>query len=161
MAIKKGDRLPDVLLKRMSDDGPAEFSISKVSEGRKIVIVGLTGAFTTTCHNTHIPGYLENLETLKGKGVDEIIIVSVNDHNVMGAWGEALNADGKLTFAADFDAEFTKQIGMDIDLAIAGLGLRSKRYAMIVDDGIVTDVSIDEGRGVVDESGAAAVMEKL
>ena len=161
MTIKKGDHLPDVVLKTMADDGPAEFNISKVSEGRKIVIVGLTGAFTTTCHNTHIPGYLENLETLKAKGVDEIFIVSVNDHNVMGAWSKALNADGKLTFAADFDAEFTKQIGMDIDLAIAGLGLRSKRYAMIVDDRVVADVSIDEGRGVVDESGAAAVMGKL
>lgn len=161
MAIKPGDRLPDVVLKTMADDGPAEFSISKLSEGKKIVIVGLTGAFTATCHNTHIPGYLENLETLKAKGVDEIIIVSVNDHNVMGAWSEAMKADGKLLFAADFDAKFTREIGMEIDLAVAGLGVRSKRYAMIVDNGIVTDISVDEGRGVVDASGAGAVLGKL
>lgn len=145
----------------MADDGPAEFNIAELSKGKKIVIVGLTGAFTTTCHNTHVPGYLENLETLKSKGVDEIIILSVNDHNVMDAWGKAMNADGKLKFAADFDASFTKEIGMDIDLAIAGLGVRSKRYAMIVDDGIVTDIDVDEGRGVVDVSGAASVLGKL
>jgi glutaredoxin/glutathione-dependent peroxiredoxin len=161
MVIKAGENLPDAKFKVITGDGPAEVSLADLTKGRKTVIVGVPGAFTGTCHNTHIPGYLENLETLKARGIDEILVISVNDHHVMNAWQKALNAAGKLQFLADFDARFTKAIGMEIDMSAGGLGLRSRRYAIIAEDGVAISVNAEESPGIVDASGAGNILGRL
>lgn len=161
MTIKPGDKLPNATFKFITEDGPAEVTLADLTKGRKVVIVGVPGAFTSTCHNTHIPGYLENLEILKARGIDDIIVISVNDHNVMDAWLKASNAVGKMQFLADFDASFTKAIGMEMDMSVGGLGLRSRRYAIIAEDGVAISVNVEESPGIVDASGAGSILSKL
>ena len=161
MTIKIGDKLPDSTFKSMTADGPIEVPASEFFKGKTVAVVGLPGAFTGTCHNSHVPGYLEHLEAIKAKGIDEIAIVSVNDFFVMGAWAEATGGKDKLHFLADWDADFTKACGLDIDLSAPGRGVRSTRYLMVVEDGTVKSLAIEENPGEVDVSGADKLVASL
>ena len=158
MTIETGDRIPEASLMVVTDDGPAEMTTQELFAGKKAVVFGLPGAFTPTCSRNHLPGFLENRDTILARGVDDIICVSVNDHHVMKAWASHMGALGKIRFVADWDAGFTKALGLDAELGV--LGLRSRRYSMIVDDGVVTTLNVEEDRGVT-SSGAAVMLEQL
>jgi peroxiredoxin len=149
MTIKVGDRLPDGQLQEFIDVetegcalGPNTFSVSELAKGKKIVIFGLPGAYTPTCSAKHVPGYVEKHDALKAKGVDEIWCLSVNDAFVMGAWGRDQNAGNKVRMMADGSAEFTKKLGLEVDLP--GMGLRCRRFSMLVDNGVVKSLNIEE-----------------
>ena len=160
MTISVGERLPDAVFRIKTADGVVEKSTAEIFAGKKVVLFAVPGAFTPTCHANHLPGYLEQADAIRAKGVDEIAVVAVNDHHVMGAWEKATGADGKILFLADGAGLFTKAVGLDIDLGAAGLGVRSKRYAMIVEDGVVKALNVEEAPGV-SVSGAAAILGLL
>lgn len=161
MTISVGDKLPDAQFTVSTDDGPAKMSTAELCNGKKVVLFGVPGAFTTTCHANHLPGFVEHHDAIKEKGVDTIAVTSVNDVFVMGAWADVSKAKSKITFLADFDAGFAEAIGMDIDLAVAGLGKRSRRYSMIVDDGVVTSLNLEESPGQAETSSAANILAQL
>jgi peroxiredoxin len=138
--------------------GPNAFDIQKASAGKKIVIFGLPGAYTPTCSAKHVPGYVEHIEDFKAAGVDEVWCVSVNDAFVMGAWGRDLHAIGKVRMMADGSAHFAKATGLTLDLTDKGLGLRSTRYAMLVVDGVVKALNVEEG-GKFEVSDAASMLK--
>lgn len=161
MAIAVGDTLPDATLKIMTGDGPADIETGSLFAGKTLVLFAVPGAFTPTCTLNHLPGYVENAESILAKGIDGIACLSVNDPFVVKAWAEQSGGKEKLHFLSDWDASFTKQIGMDMDMSAAGLGVRSKRYAMIVKDGKVAHLAIEDGPGKADKSGAAAMLEHL
>ncbi|HMN86622.1 MAG TPA: peroxiredoxin, partial [Bauldia sp.] len=142
--IKVGDRLPEGTL-RAKDDGGAmkEVPTGSVFAGRKVVLVGVPGAFTSTCHNAHIPQFVQNASAIKAKGVDAIVVIAVNDHHVMKAWGQALGGDGKIEFLADGNGDFARALGLDIDLTGAGLGTRVKRFSALVEDGVVKTLNFE------------------
>ncbi len=167
MSIKAGDRLPEATLREFYDVegngcslGPNAFKVSDLVKGKKIVIFGLPGAFTPTCSAKHVPSYLQNYDALKAKGVDEIWCVSVNDAFVMGAWGRDQKTAGKVRMMADGSAEFTTACGMALDRTAGGMGVRSDRYAMVVEDGVVKGVYREEP-GKFEVSGAEAVLKTL
>ena len=166
MTIKIGDRLPEATLTEFVEVegngcsiGPNAFKVSELTKGKKIAIFGLPGAFTPTCSAKHVPSYVEHFDALRAKGVDEIWCVSVNDAFVMGAWGKAQNAE-HLTMLADGSAELAKATGMELDLIDKGMGVRWKRLAMIVDDGVVKNLAIEPPGGIV-ESSAEAILKLL
>lgn len=161
MTIQVGDTLPETKFKIMTADGPAERSSAELFGGRTVVLFAVPGAFTPTCHNNHLPGFLEQADTILSKGVDEIAVVSVNDVFVMSAWAKATGASDKITFLADGSADFAKAIGLELDATGAGLGIRSKRYAMIVKDGKVTALNIEDMPGKAEISGAAGILAAL
>ena len=161
MTIQVGDKLPDTKFKTMTADGPAERSGADLFGGRTVVLFAVPGAFTPTCHNNHLPGFVEHADTILGKGVDEIAVVSVNDVFVMDAWAKASGAAGKVTFLADGSAEFAKAIGMELDASGFGMGVRSKRYAMIVKDGKVATLNVEDMPGKAEVSGAAGILSAL
>ena len=161
MTIAVGDKLPDLTLKERTPDGPADISTSDLFSGKRIVLFAVPGAFTPTCSLNHLPGYLENRDAILAKGVDEIVVVAVNDHHVMGAWANSTGAAGKLRFIADWDAAFTRALGLEVDLSAGTLGLRSKRYSMLVEDGVVKSLNVEESPGQATVSGAAAMIEQL
>lgn len=161
MTIAAGDKIPSAELKTMTADGPSAVSTDDLFAGKKVVLFGLPGAFTGTCHNKHVPGFVSLEEEIKAKGVDTIALVSVNDMFVMGGWKEVAAADSDIQFLSDWDAAFTKAIGMDIDLSVATLGVRSKRYAMIVNDGVVELMNIEDSPGETTVSSAASVLAAL
>lgn len=146
--IQIGDRLPDATLFESTEFGdacplpPAKLSTTELAKGKKIVIFGLPGAYTPTCSGKHVPGYVAQYDALKGKGVDEIWCVSVNDGFVMAAWGKDQKALGKIRFLGDGNAELAKKLGLDVD--IPGMGIRVKRFSMLVDDGVVKTVNVEE-----------------
>ena len=160
MTISVGERLPEATFTTMTDGGPQQVSTSDVFAGQKVVLIAVPGAFTPTCHVKHVPGFIQQAEAMKAKGVDRIVCVAVNDVFVLGAWAKQLGADG-IQFLADGSAKFTKAIGMELDLMERGLGARSKRYAMIVDDGKVTALFTDAAPGQVVESSADKVLAAL
>ncbi|WP_181705901.1 peroxiredoxin [Chthonobacter rhizosphaerae] len=161
MTIGVGDKLPEVTLKVVTADAAVEKSTADLFAGKKVVLFAVPGAFTPTCSMNHLPGFIENAEAIKAKGVDDIICLSVNDPYVMKAWAQHSGGLEKVTFAADGSAVFTKAAGLDIDLTGGGLGIRSKRYAAIVEDGKVTALDVEEKPGQATVSGAAAVIERL
>ncbi len=161
MTISVGDTLPELTLKEATPDGMNEATTSDIFGGKKIVLFAVPGAFTGTCTNTHLPGYLENRDAILAKGVDEIVVLSVNDAFVMEAWAKSTGGEGKIRFVADWDAAFTKAVGLDADLSAGTLGIRSRRYSMIVDDKVVKALNIEENPGVAVASGAAALLEQL
>ena len=168
MTIKVGDKLPEGTLSEFIEVegngcsvGPNTFKVEDLTKGKKVVIFGLPGAFTPTCSLNHLPGYLENRDAILAKGVDDIVVVAVNDQHVMGAWANSTGGAGKLRFIADWDAAFTKALGMEIDLSAGTLGVRSKRYSMLVDDGVVKTLNVEESPGQATVSGAAAMIEQL
>ena len=159
MTIAVGDRIPDVVLHHMTDKGPAEISTSEIFSGKKVILFALPGAFTPTCSDYHLPGYVVNADNLFAKGVDTIACLSVNDAFVMGAWGNNQNAENILMLA-DGSANFTEAIGIELDLTDRGLGVRSDRYAMIVEDGVVTALN-REAPGKFEVSDAETIMALL
>lgn len=161
MTISVGEKLPDVKFKLMGDDGPEERSTADIFAGRKVVLFAVPGAFTPTCHLNHLPGYLTHLDEIKAKGVDEVAVVSVNDHFVMNEWAKATGGKGKILYLSDGAAEYSKAVGLDVDLTEVGFGVRSKRYSMIVDDGTVKALNIEEAPGTAELSGAAAILAQL
>jgi peroxiredoxin len=154
MAIKVGDKLPDATFMTMSADGPKPATTAEVFGGKKVALFAVPGAFTPTCHKTHMPGFVARMEELKGKGFDTVACTSVNDVFVMTEWAKATNATGKVLMLADGAADFAKKIGLDMDLSARGLGVRSKRYAMAVDNGVVKVLNIEEQPGQVSASSA-------
>ncbi|MGN6585425.1 MAG: peroxiredoxin [Rhizobiaceae bacterium] len=161
MTIAVGDKLPDATLKTMTADGAKNMTTAEIFAGKKVVLFGVPGAFTPTCSNNHLPGYLENHDAIKAKGVDTVAVVAVNDHHVMGAWQKFTGGEGKILYLADGNGEFIKALGLEADLSAAGLGTRSKRFSMIVEDGKVTSLNIEDSPGQAVVSGAAAMLEKL
>jgi peroxiredoxin len=151
MTIKVGDRLPDGQLQEFIDVetegcalGPNTFSVGEIAKGKKIVIFGLPGAFTPTCSAKHVPGYVEKYGALKAKGVDEIWCLSVNDAFVMGAWGRDQKTGDKVRMMADGSGEYTKKLGLEVELP--GMGLRCRRFSMFVDNGVVKSLNLEEPR---------------
>jgi peroxiredoxin len=161
MPIKPGDKLPDATFRVMSADGPVVRSTSDVFKGRKIVLFAVPGAFTPTCHKNHLPGFLSHRDEILGKGVDAIAVTAVNDVFVMDNWSRSSGAAGKIDFLSDGNGEFAKAIGMERDLSAGGLGIRSQRYSMLVDDGIVTVVNVEDSPSNADVSGAANLLKSL
>jgi glutaredoxin/glutathione-dependent peroxiredoxin len=161
MPIKVGDRLPDSRFRVMSAEGPAWKTTGELFKGKKVVLFGVPGAFTGTCHKNHIPGFIDNAETFKKKGVDMIAVTGVNDHFVMEAWREASGAGDKLEFLADGNAEFAKAIDMAVDASGNGMGTRSRRYAMLLEDGVVKQLNIEEMPGKVEISSAENLLKTL
>ena len=160
MAISQGDAIPETELTIVREDGPEKVPSKDFFAGRKVVLFAVPGAFTPTCHQNHMPGYVENAAAMRERGVDEVAVTAVNDPFVMQEWGRQSGAAGKVTLISDGNGDFARAIGMDADLSVVGFGTRSKRYAMIVDDGRVSVLNVEEGRGVT-SSGAAAIMENL
>src|ERR1700737_3294392 len=144
MAIKVGDRVPNGSFTVMTGEGPKPKSTDELFKGKKVVLFAVPGAFTPTCHKNHLPGFVQNAAAIKAKGVDSIAVTAVNDGFVMDAWKKASNAEGKIEFLADGNGEFAKAIDMTLDGSGNGLGLRSKRYSMLVEDGVVKQLNIEE-----------------
>ena len=161
MTIKPGDALPDTTFFTMTADGPKPLTTAEVFKGKKVVLFAVPGAFTPTCHRNHLPGFLENAEAIKSKGVDAIAVTGVNDVFVMDAWSKATGGEGKIMFLADGSADFAKATGLSLDVSARGLGTRSQRYSMIVEDGVVKTLSVEETPGTAEASGAAALMKQL
>lgn len=155
MTIKVGDALPDVTVKTW-DDGPADLSIGALTAGKTAVIFGLPGAFTPTCSIRHLPGFVDHADAIKAKGVDLIAVHSVNDPHVLNAWNKQQGSE-EIETLADWNAEFAKALGVDADMSRTGLGIRAKRYALIVKNGEVTYF----GEGDLDVSGAEAILDAL
>lgn len=157
--ISTGDTLPEATLIQMGENGPEEVRLSSKVKGRKVVIFAVPGAFTPTCHSAHVPSFMRTKDQFAAKGVDEIICVSVNDPFVMKAWGEATGATAAgLTMLADPASEFTKAIGMNFDAPPAGLIARSKRYAMLVEDGKVVALNLEESPGACEISAGEGLL---
>jgi glutaredoxin/glutathione-dependent peroxiredoxin len=167
MPIKVGDRLPEGTLTEMIEVetpgcsiGPNSFAVSDLTRGKRIVIFGLPGAFTPTCSAKHVPGYVGNFEKLKAKEVDEVWCVSVNDAFVMGAWGRDQKTAGKVRMMADGNAAFARALGLDIDLTARGMGVRSQRYSMLVEDGVVKALNVEQP-GKFEVSDADTMLREL
>ncbi|MDD9855777.1 MAG: peroxiredoxin, partial [Gammaproteobacteria bacterium] len=146
MSIQVGERIPNITLAVMRPDGPAELSADEIFGGKKVVLFALPGAYTPTCSQAHLPGYVVHRDAIVAKGVDTIACLSVNDAFVMGAWGEASNA-GDILMLADGSGAFTEAVGLTLDLTDRHMGVRSQRYAMVVDDGVVTHLNVEDGGG--------------
>ena len=161
MTIRVGDRLPAVNLKQLTPDGIKDVSIAELTGGKKVVLFAVPGAFTPTCSEKHLPGFLDQAEAIKAKGVDAILCVAVNDPFVLSAWEKARNVDGRVRILSDGNAELAKALGLDFDGSGVGLGTRSKRYAMIVEDGTVQTLLIEDAPGQAEKSSAAAILAAL
>ena len=161
MTIRVGDRLPAVNLKQLTANGIKDVPITELTKGKKVVLFAVPGAFTPTCSEKHLPGFVEQAEAIKAKGVDAILCVAVNDPFVLSAWEKARNVGGKVNILSDGNAEFTRAIGLDLDASGFGLGTRSKRYAMVVDDGVVKALKIEDAPTQAEKSSAAAILAAL
>ena len=160
MTIKVGDKVPSVKLKQMTPDGMKDVQTEDFFKGKKVVLFALPGAFTPTCSAKHLPGFVEKAAELKAKGVDTIACLSVNDAFVMNAWGKDQKADGKVQMLADGNADFTKAVGLELDARANGLGIRSQRYAMVVDNGVVKTLNVEKP-GSFEVSSAESVLKAL
>ncbi|WP_292288172.1 peroxiredoxin [Marivita sp.] len=162
MTIAQGDTLPDATLVKMGADGPESVDLAAHAKGKKLVVFAVPGAFTPTCHAAHVPSFVRTKDQFTEKGVDEIICVSVNDPFVMQAWGEATGAtEAGITMLGDAQSAFTKALGLDFDAPPAGLISRSKRYAMLVEDGKVTKLHVEESPGVCEVSSGEALLAEM
>jgi glutaredoxin/glutathione-dependent peroxiredoxin len=144
MAIQVGDTLPNVTFTVMTADGPKPVTTADIFEGKKIALFAVPGAYTPTCHKDHMPGFVARVDELKSKGIDAVVCTAVNDIFVLTNWAKDTGSDGTITMLADGSADFAKTIGLEADLTKFGLGMRSKRYAMLVDDGVVKVVNVEE-----------------
>ena len=167
MAIKVGDRIPDGTLTEMVHDeragctvGPNNFTVADLAKGKKIAIFAVPGAFTPTCSAKHVPSYVQNVDKLKAKGVDEIWCIAVNDAFVMGAWGKDQKADNKVRMMADGSATYTKALGLELDLVARGMGVRAQRFSMLVDNGVVKALHV-EAPGKFEVSDAETMLKDL
>lgn len=157
MTIKVGDSLPETTFMTMSAEGPKPAKTAEVFGGKKVALFAVPGAYTPTCHKQHMAGFVQNYDELKKKGFDVVACTSTNDIFVLSAWAKDSKADGKILMLADGSAEFAKKIGLDIDLGARGLGTRSKRYSMIVDNGVVKSLNVEEAPPNHDISSAATL----
>lgn len=160
MTISVGDRIPSAQLTRMTEDGPQAVSTDDFFAGRKVVMLAVPGAFTPTCSAQHLPGYTANVDALRAKGVDAVACLATNDVFVMDAWGKDQGAGGKVEMLADGSGELTRAMGLEFDLSARGLGVRSQRYALVAEDGVVTTLHVDEGGGL-DRSSAESILAVL
>lgn len=160
MTIKVGDKLPNATFRVLGTDGAKELTTADIFNGKKVVLIGMPGAFTPTCHRNHLPGYVEQAEQFRAKGVDTIAVTTTNDHFVMSAWSKASNADGKVIFLADGNGEFAKAIGLGFDASERGLGpVRSRRYSMLAENGVVKALNIEETAGKAEVTSAANLIK--
>ena len=156
--IKVGDRLPDTTFMTMGADGaPKPTKTNEIFGGKRVALFAVPGAYTPTCHKQHMAGFVQNYDELKKKKFDVVACTAVNDIFVLTNWAKDSKADGKIQMLADGSAEFAKKVGLDIDLGARGLGTRSKRYSMVVEDGVVKSLNVDEVAGTHDKSSAATM----
>lgn len=160
MTIKVGDTLPEATLYEMTNDGPKPVSTKELTQGRRVVIFGLPGAFTPTCSAQHVPGYVQHANELKAKNIDDIVCLSVNDAFVMGAWGRDQKAGGKVRMLGDGSGIFTKAMGLELDLTEKGLGVRCQRFSMLVENGVVKKLNI-EAPGKFEVSDAETMLSQV
>ena len=161
MTIKVGDKIPAVTVKQPDAGGPKDVSTADLFRGKKAVLFAVPGAFTPTCSAKHVPSFLSNLDALKRKGVDLVACIAVNDAFVMGAWAKDQGAGDKIVFLADGSADFTRAVGLDLDASGLGLGIRSHRYAMLIEDGVVKALNVEPNPGALDVSSAEAILKAL
>ncbi len=161
MTIKIGDSLPQATFTVITRDGPQPRTTDEIFKGRKAALVGVPGAFTPTCSLNHVPGYIEKQAELRAKGIELIAVTAVNDVFVMDAWAKSLGVGDGFVFLADGNGAFAKAIGLTLDLTERGIGLRSQRYAIVVDDGVVTELNIEPVAGKAEVSSAAALLDQL
>ncbi|MDQ6703453.1 MAG: peroxiredoxin [Pseudomonadota bacterium] len=161
MAVQSGDPIPDATFTVMTPDGPQLRTTDQIFKGRKVVLFGVAGAFTPVCDKHHLPGFLDNLDEFKARGIDDIAVTSVNDVFVMDAWAKSTGADRKIAFLADGNGDFARALGLSLDLTARGLGIRSQRYAMIVDNGVVRKLNVEAAPGKVETSSAEALLKQL
>ena len=159
--IEAGQRLPDTTFKTMTKDGPQDKTNADLFKNKRVALVAVPGAFTPTCHKNHLPGFVENADAIKAKGVDAIYVTAVNDAFVMGEWAKASDSDGKIMFLADGNGDFAKALGLTMDASGFGMGTRSQRYSMIVDDGVVEHLNVEKPGGKVEQSSAETLLSQL
>ena len=160
MSPTVGDRVPETEFFMMTPEGRKKLPSSEVFKGKKVVLFAVPGAFTGTCHKLHVPSYLLNLAQIKAKGVDTVACLAVNDADVMHAWSKHTGADGKILFLADGNGDFTRAMGLERDFSAGGMGRRSARYSMIVEDGVIRKMNVEDKPGV-NVSGGDTILEQL
>jgi glutaredoxin/glutathione-dependent peroxiredoxin len=160
MTLKVGDSIPSATLMQMKDGAPRTVKTDELFSGRKVVIFALPGAFTPTCSAKHLPGFIQHADEMKSRGVDVIACISVNDAFVMGAWGNAHGSGEKVMMLADGNGDFTKSVGLEMDATKFGMGIRSQRYSMLVEDGVITQLNIEEP-GAFSVSSAEHIMRQI
>jgi glutaredoxin/glutathione-dependent peroxiredoxin len=160
MTISIGDRMPDGKLGHMGENGPEQISTDELFSGRKVVLFAVPGAFTPTCAMKHLPGFIDQVDAIRARGVDVIACLAVNDVFVMSAWGKASHADDKVLMLADGNADYTRLLGLDVDATAYGMGIRSRRYSILVDDGVVRQLNVD-APGEFSVSSAESLLEQL
>lgn len=160
MTIQVGDSLPQATFRIMTPEGPVAKTTDDLFKGRKVVLVAVPGAFTPTCHRNHLPGYVEKLNDIKAKGVDAVLVTAVNDVFVLDAWSKSAGAEG-IEFISDGNGDFAKAIGLSMDGTGFGLGIRSQRYAMVVEDGIVKTLNVEDAPSKAQVSGAENLLKDL
>ena len=161
MSAKAGDKIPEATLMHMSDAGPAPITTGELFGGKTVALFALPGAFTPTCSNQHLPGFIENAEALNAAGVDTIVCLSVNDAFVMDAWGKQQGATGKVMMVGDGNAELTQKLGLSMDGSGFGMGTRSLRYSMVVRDGVIEQLNLEGNPGQAVDSGAENLLSQL
>ena len=160
MSLKPGDRIPAADFFIMTPEGRKRISSIEVFAGKKVVAFAVPGAFTGTCHKLHLPSYLVNLDAIKSRGVDTVACISVNDADVMSAWSRHSGGEGKIVFLADGNGDFTRAMGLERDYSAGGMGKRSARYSMIVDDGVIKSLNVEDKPGV-NVSGGDTILAQL
>jgi peroxiredoxin len=161
MTIDVGDQIPDVTVSVMKDGSPSDISARELLGSGRVVLFAVPGAFTPGCSRVHLPGYKEHADEIAGKGVDLIACISVNDTFVMDAWGEAHGVNGTITMIGDGDANFTSAVGLEVEVPSAGLGRRSQRYAMVLQDGVVEELLLEDNGLSIVNSAASCVLDRL
>jgi len=160
MTIKVGETVPQATLYHMTESGPAQISTDEIFKGKRVALFAIPGAFTPTCSAKHLPGFVQHADALKAKGIESIACVAVNDAFVMDAWGNDRNVGDRVHMLADGNGHFTKALGVELDASGFGLGLRSRRYSMVVDDGVVKQFNLEEGGGF-EVSSAEHMLEQI
>jgi glutaredoxin/glutathione-dependent peroxiredoxin len=161
MTIQVGERLPQASFRVMTADGPKSKTTDEIFKGRKVVLVAVPGAFTPTCHRNHLPGYVAKADEIRSKGVEAIVVTAVNDVFVLDAWSKASGTGSDIEFLADGNGDFAKALGLSMDGSGIGFGTRSQRYAMLVDDGVVRVLNVEDSPGKADISGAENLLKSL
>ena len=162
MTIKVGDKIPDATFRVLTAEGPQPRTSADIFKGKKVVLIGMPGAFTPTCHRNHLPGFVEKAAEFRKKGVDTIAVTTTNDHFVMNAWSKSAGADGKVEFLADGNGDFAKAIGLSYDGSERGMGgVRSRRYSMLIDDGVVKILHVEENAGKAETTSADNLIKGL
>jgi glutaredoxin/glutathione-dependent peroxiredoxin len=161
MAIKVGDRIPEAKFRVMTAEGPGWKTTDEVFKGKKVALFAVPGAFTPTCHNNHLPGFLRNADAFKQKGIDTVAVTAVNDIFVMNAWKKDTGAEGKIEFLADGNGDFVRAIDMSFDGSAGGLGARSKRYSMLFDNGVVKSLNVEDAPGKAEASSAENLLKQI